>query len=467
MAEAQFIQLDGINTYLSPLANQDGNTIHCLNLKADPIGGLTKRNGYVAYLGTPDNGTVNSLFSWTKNDGTTLFTYRASGSALYYSIQGTGNWTLCGNGTIGNGAHVAYAIQDNTLMIADGVGSTRHTTNGTAFTNTTLAPVAVDLVPYQGRMYALGTASNLFYSTSGTVTDWTTDSSSLFIPGGGKLLKGFVASDRLLITKNSNLMFRWDGDSLTDMGTRLGPSSPYSFGEVEDFRFWINRLGVFTSNAGKPQLVSNPVQNLFYNKDDTGMNGMLFDSAAGGDHRYDYYVSLGTVTDSLVGERIPNAILDYDYKHNDFVTARFAHFPTAYHSFKDRNGVDQFIFGDGSGQCYMLDSSVNTDNGFPIESNYQLVVHANAPFMTKEWGYIEVFTNPGCEASIQIACEETMIVNEKRWFELGHLISGFNQFRIPTEYGRSKLMFIRIYDSGSSDEFSLYGINVTYNLVPR
>ena len=470
MADLSFNRIEGVTTYLNSLTEKDGNVIHCVNVDTYPFGGMTKRLGYSTYLGTPDNGTVNTLFSWTKNDGTSLFTYRASGSSLYYSAQGTGAWTICGNGTIGNGAHVSYGTLDNTLVVADGVGSTRHTTNGTAFTDTTLAPVAVDISEYQNRIYAAGTASSLFYSTTGTATDWSptspSDSSSPFIPGGWKLLKIFKGSDRLLATKNNLAMYRWDGGDLVDLATHLGPSSPYAIGEVEDFRFWINRLGVFTSNGGKPQLISNAVQNQFYNDDGTGIAGSVFDTAAGGVHQYNYYVSIGTVTDNLVGEQISNAVLVYDYKHNDFVNYRFANFPTAYHSYKDANGVQQLIFGDATGQCYTANSG-NSDNGVPIETSMQMVVHANTPFLSKEWGYIEVMTNPGCEAKLQVASADTFQAASKKWVEIGNLTNGFSQFRIPAESARGRLLFIRIYDSGSTKPFTLYGINLTYNLIAR
>ena len=470
MAEIKFTNISGINTYLSPISHKDGNVIHCLNLHTDPIGALTKRQGYATYLGTPDTGIVHSLFSWTKNDGTTLFTYRASGSSLYYSAQGTGSWTVCGNGTIVDGARVGHAVLNDTLIIGDGYGSTRHTTNGTSFTNTTLAPVAEFFTEYQNRIYAGGTSSTLFYSTSGTPTDWSltspSDSSSLAIPGAGKINAVYKASDRVLTTKNSGIMTRWDGDSLVDLATKLGPSSPYSIGEVEDYRFWVNRLGVFSSNAGKPQLISNPVQNQFYNDDGTGIAGSNFDTITGAVHLYDYFLSFGSFTDPLVGDRISLGILVYNYKDNEFFNYKFFNDAYALHSYKDVNGVQQFIFGDQSGQCYTFNSG-NSDNGTPIETSMQMVVHANMPFLTKEWGYIEVMTNPGCEAKLQVASTDTFQAASKKWVEIGNLTNGFSQFRIPTDSGRGKLLFIRIYDSGSTKPFILYGINLTYDIVTR
>src|SRR5205085_3732774 len=134
--------------------------------------------------------------------------------------------------------------------------------------------------------------------------------------------------------------------------------------------------------------------------------------------------------------------------------------------YKDASGVQQFIFGDATGQCYTYNSG-NSDNGAPIETSLQLIVHANAPFLSKEWGYIEVTTNPGCEAKLQVATADTFSRASKKWVELGNLTDGLSQFRIPTEIARGKLFFIRIYDSGSTKPFVLYGINLTYNIINR
>ena len=320
MAELSISSFEGINTFTNPFNTPDGNIIHCVNLDAFPAGAKTKRPGYVSYLGTPDNSQVNSLFSWTKNDGTTQFIYRASGSVLYSSQQGTGAWTPCINGTISNGGYVGHAVSQNTLFIGDGVGSTRHSTDGTTFTDTTLAPIAPFFVDYQGRIYAAGTASSLFYSNSGTPTDWnpSDDSSSIEIPGPGKLSQIMKTSDRVVTTKNSHLLHRWDGGSLVDMATQMGPSSPYSVADVEDFKFWVNNLGMYACNGDKPQLLSNPVQRQFYNVNNTGMSGTQSLVAPADTFQYDYYVSMGTVTDDFSGVQMNNAILRYDYIHNHF-----------------------------------------------------------------------------------------------------------------------------------------------------
>lgn len=464
--DSPLVDIQGINTYSDVLSTPDGNVIHCVNLDEHN----RKRGGYATYLGTADGSEVNSLFNWTKNDGTTQFNYRASGSALYSSVQGTGAWTLCGNGTIANGAHVGHDVLDNNLFIADGEGSVRYSTNGTSFTNISAAPAGANLVSeFQGRMYANGTASqsSWFYSTSGTSagTDWTTDSSSIFIPGGGKVKSVIKASDRQIITKSSGAMHRWDGYSRVDMSTELGPTSIESIGKIEDFQFWLNRLGIFISNAGKPQLISNTIQRQIYNEASTGITGANFDTAAGVAHRYDYFLAVDSLTDDLVGEQIPRAIIKYNYQMNKFQNYSFAVLPTAWASYKDTSGVQQLIFGDANGQCYTFGSGT-TDNGQPIETSLQMVFHANAPFNDKEWGYIEIMTNPGCQAKVAVAFEQTFTAGEKKWIEVGSLVNGFNQFRFPTG-SRGKIMFLRIYESSVSSPYEIYGVNYSANVIKR
>jgi len=473
MPELSISDLGGINTYSNPFALPDGNIIHCVNFDSVPLGAKKKRSGYNTFLGTPDNGTVNSLFAWVQNNGSTFWLYRASGSVVYSSQQGTGAWTVTGNGTIGNGAHVMPAVLDNTLFIVDGVGSTRHTTNGTSFTDTTGAPVGVDAAEFQNRVYIAGTSSSLFYSTSGTGTDWSTDSSSLFIPGDGKLSRVYKAGDRLLTAKNSGLMHRWDGFSLIDMATRLGPSSPYSVGTVEDFRFWLNRLGYFTSNAGAPQLVSNPIQNQIYNDSGSAMIGTSFDSAPGGVYKYNYFAAVGTLTDDFTAITINDAIHKYDYQKNEWSNYRYANYPTAFTSYKDTSGVDQFIFGDSAGQVYQLSGTAVSDNTTAIEASLVLIVHANIPHVEKDFKFLEFWTNPGCGARVQFMLVDTADrftswdrPSAQNWRELGDLHSGYTIFSFPPD-SRGRLMYLRIYDSGSNARADIYSINYSFDIVKK
>lgn len=461
----------GVDTYTNPFNSQDGQVLHCLNLASDTQGSRIKREGYATYLGTPDTDEVKSLFSWTRDNGTQLFTYRASGSSLYYSTQGTGDWTICGNGTISDGANVTYGVLDDQMMIGDGVGTMRYTTDGTSFSDIALAPVGGHHpVEYQGRMYALGTNSYDFYSTTGTVSDWTTDSSSLFIGGAGKMLSQFKASDRLVLTKTSQIMHRYDGEEDVDLATDLGPTSAYSIGEVEDFRFWINNLGIFTSNANKPQLVSNPIQRQIYNRNDTGIGAATFKTAVGGVHNYDYMVAVGSVRDDFTDIPINNALIMYDYKHNEFFNYQYADNPTAFHSYKDVNGVQQLIFGDSSGQCYQTSGTVTADNGAAIEASMMLMVHGNLPHIRKDFGFIEFYTSPGCSAKVQFAVDDIVTRDSVRtsgalkWRELGDLRKGYTLFNFPPE-SRGRIMYLRIYEAGTTQPWTLYSIHYTFTPV--
>jgi len=466
MAKFQAKNLAGLNLQLNPLSIAPEEMIRCVNVESYTYGAKKKRCGYTTYLGTPDTSQVNSLFSWTKNDGTTLFNYRASGTKLYYSTQGTGAWTVCGNGTIASGAHVMHTVLDNTLMICDGAGSTRHSTNGTSFTNTTLAPVAVDLVEYQNRIYAAGTVSNLFYSTFGTPTDWSTDSSSLTIPGAGKLSNSIKAADRVVTIKNSGLLHRWDGDSLLDLASNLGYSSPYSIDQSEGYYFGLNRLGVFGFEGARPKILSNKVQKLIYNDDGNGIAGTTFDNAAGGVHKYDYYLSIGTVTDDVTNVQIADAILKYNFQLNEWSTYKYAHSPTAFHSFKDADSVQQFIFGNASGQCYKLSGTATSDNGMAIEAEMIYVFHGGT-FLDKKFNWIRALFNPGCQAKIAVAVTDTFIKGAKKWKDLGSVSSGVLEVRFPPDVSRGKLLFIKIYEASANTRFEFYGYELDFDFIPE
>ncbi len=470
MARISFTKLGGLNLYMNPLLQNSGDLIRSVNVTTDQYGAKTRRSGYIPYLGTADGSAITTLFTWYKNDGSTFFNYRTSGSSLYYSLQGTGSWTLAGNGTIGAGATVSYAVLDNTLVVADGVGSTRHTTNGTAFTNTTLAPVAVDLVQYQNRVHALGTSSDDFYSTTNDATNWntsgTSDSSSIKIPGAGKLLKGFKANDRLILTKNSALMFRWDGYSLVDLSSELGMTSAVSVDKSEDYWFWVNRLGHFGYGGSKPQLLSNSVQKLFYNNSGSAVTGSKFNTIPGKVHRYDYFMGLGTVTDDFTNETITNAVLKYDYQKNEYGAYSLAHNPLSFHSFKDASGDQQFIFGDAVGQCYQFSGTANTDNGTAIESVMEFFSDLGAPELEKKLDFLDVFFNPGCQAHVQIAITDSFHRGSKKWIDIGDVSAGHTQWRFP-QGSRGRFLFVKITDASKTAPYVFYGMVVNFDPINR
>lgn len=465
----QYYNLGGLNTYQNPLSVEDGALIHAINVQSDLYGAKTKRPGYVTYLGTPDASQVNSLFSWTKNDGTTQYTYRASGSALYYSAQGTGAWTLASNGTITNGGHFGQTVVNNVLIGGDGVGSTRHTANGTAFTNTTLAPIAEFFNNYQGRVYAGGTSSTLFYSVANDATNWalsgTSDSSSFSIPGPGKLSSVLKVADRIVTVKNSGIMHKWDGYALSDLAVTEGPTSPYSVASKDGYFFWLTRDGIYGYGGDKPQIISNPIQDFIYNSSGSAITGSTFDTAPGACHRYDYLLSVGTITPKSTGYTIEDAILKYDYNKNEHLIWKFANKPTSMHSYTDLSGDKQLIFGDASGQCYKLSGTATSDNGSAIEAQLEYVVSFGGPEYDKKWHTLVAFFNPGCKARIAVACSDTFNKDSKKWVDLGDTDLGKVVYRFPSD-SRSSLLFIRISESSINAPFTFYGFAIEADVIP-
>lgn len=458
----------GVNTFSNVLA-RDGALIHSVNMTSPGYGFKVKRTGYTTFLGTPDTSQVQSLHAFPNigNDSTKVNLIRASGSALYSSVQGTGDWTLMGNGTISAGAHFGQAILDNVMIGGDGVGSTRHTTNGTSWTDTTLAPPAEFFEQYQNRIYAAGTASTLFYSTTNDATNWntsgTSDSSSLEIPGEGKLGMLLKATDRLISTKSTGLMYRWDGFSLFDMATKYGPSSPYSIAESEDYKFFINQYGHFGFGGVRPQLLSNAVQRQFYNDANTGIAGTVFPLAPAEVHKYDYLVSVGDIEDDFTDRPIPNAIIKYDYQKNEYLNWSFANKPTSFLSYNDKDGVRQLIFGDASGQCYKMDNTVTTDNGQSIPCEMVYVFHYGVPKFKKKWNYWRGFFNPGCEAKVQVAFSDVYSYENLNFVDLGDCSNGMVECKFQqTTMGNpvSRFLFVRIYENSKNSRMVFLGQDI-------
>ncbi len=465
MAEEKYFETRGINTYVTPL-ELDGQLIYGVNVISWPYGAKTKRSGYSTFLGTVGTVTINSLLDYHQNDGTTFYLYGVSGSLIKYSTQGTGAWTIAGNGTISNEAHFGAAQLDNTFIGGDGVGSTRHTTNGTSFTNTTLAPIASEFEEYQNRIYAMGTASDLFYSTTNDATNWATsgtaDSSSFKVPGAGKLLKIFKCADRLLACKNSGEMFKWDGYSLIDMATKYGPSSPYSIGGAEGYKFLINRYGHYGFGGSTPQLLSNAIQRQFYNDTNNAIVGSVFKTIPATCHKYDYLASVGSVTDNFTNRTINNCIIKYDFQKNEYLNWDLAHKPTAFLSFTDVSGTQQLIFGGTAGQCYKFDNSFS-DSGQPIQSEIILFFNYNTLY-DKKWNFWRGVFNPGCQARAAIACSNTFTYTGLRWEDLGDLTDGVVEYKFPPD-SRSKFLFLRIYDSSTTSRWTYYGCSIDADII--
>ena len=461
--------LQGLQQQLNPLLQDQGEFIQLTNVDSQPFGAKTKRAGYNTYLNTLGT-RVDTLFTYRKNTGTQFWNYAAAGGSLLYSQQGTGAWTICGNGTITDGT-VFQDVLEDTLVITTPTGTTKHSTNGTSFTDTTSAPVGgVGVKQYQQRIWILK-GGNMFYSTTGTPTDWTTDSSSIALTGGTVGTENIVGpgnslmkvSDRLVPTLNSGQMFQWDGFSLVDLATDLGPTSARSVTNKEGVGFFLNRYGHFSFGGAKPELISNSIQPQIYNNAGSGIVGTTFDNAPSGQFKYDIYTAVGTVTDDLTNETINNALQIYNFQLNEWKNYDLAVLPTAFNTYKDASGVEQFIFGDSTGQCYTLGGTSLSDNNTAITSTMQMVYHANQPHTDKRWKRAWFFFNPGCVAQVSVATENTFHPNTKKWIPLGDATSGVVEFDFPPN-SRSKLLFVKITESSSDARFTFYGMSCDYQI---
>ena len=467
--KGRVFNLAGLNLKMSPYLQQEGEMSQCVNMETDMLGAKKKRPGYTTYLGTPDNNRINTLFNYTTNSGTQFWNYRFSVGAagtLYYSTQGTGAWTVCGGGTFAGGGSMGYANTEDTLIIGNGVDATRHSTNGTSFTNTSSAPIAGYFTDFQNRIYAGGTASSLFWSAAGTPTQWVTDSSSIQIPGPGRINAVMKAYDRVLTSKNSGVMHRYDGDSLFDLATELGPTSASSIATREGYRFWVNRLGIFGYGGVRPELLSNPIERQVYNDAGSGVVGTQFTNAPGVSFRYDYLLGVGTVTDDLTGLTLNRGIEKYDYQLDEWGNWEFNNMPTAFGTYTDASGIQQLIFGDSAGQCYTFGGTVTTDNTATIASRMLFYLHAGAPESDKEWKYLWLFFNPGNQAKVQVAISDTFTAGKLNWVDLGDCSDGVAEFRFPAG-SRGKFLFVKIYEASRNNRFQFYGFAYDAEVIDR
>lgn len=460
--------LQGMNLRLSPFLQGEGEFLRLINVDPYPQGALKRRAGYTTLLGTPDNGTVTNLFDWHQDNGTTFWLYRTSGSALYYSQQGTGAWTLAGNGTISNGSSVGYAVVNNTLTIGDGVGSTRYSTDGQSFTNTTGAPVARYFADFQQKVWAAqGTNPALVSSVTGDPTNWgftgTSDGTTVTIsaPGGFNSLQ--KTGNRLIAGKTSGNMFKWDGYTLLDMSTTLAPSSALSIGSVGDYKLYLNRYGYFGFDGASPQIISNAIQPQVYNDFGSAIAGGTFDNASAATLRYDYFASVGTVTDDITKEPVKNALQIYNFQYNSWRNYSMGTQVSSLWSYKDASLNSQLIFGDTSGQCYTQGGTAMSDNGQPIEAIIEYVYHGGIPQYEKEFNYGWFFFNPGCQAHIQVAIGNTWTKEKLKWTNLGDVSDGIAEIHFKKERGR--LLFVKVTDSSTTNRFIFYGMAVSWDPV--
>lgn len=467
-------RLGSLNLKVSPLIQKEGDLISSVNIDSGPYGAKKKRMGYQSLLGTMPNGSaVTQLFNWQLMDGTTFWNYAVAGGVIYNSYQGTGVWTVCGNGTFTSGSVIGNAVLNETLVVGDNVGTIRWSTNGTSFVTpgTASGPVPIGNVinQYQNRIYVGGTGSILAYSVTGDPTNWntsgTSDSNNLTIPGAGKINGGFVAQDRLIINKNSNKQFRWDGYSLVQIPTNRGLTSQLSLGTIEDYAFYLNRNGFYSHYGDIPQLLSIAIEKQIFNDANTGIAGGTFEKANATAHRYKYLAYVGTVGDDLSGTTVSDCIEVYDHQLGEWGNYTFANKPDAFLSYKDNSGSQQLMFASGN-QCYQFNGTLNNDNGLPIEARMQGVIHLNAPESEKEWKYIWAMGNPGCQAKVQVAMCNTFTNEKLQWVDLGQASDGVYEFRFPSG-SRSRLLMWRVYESSRNARFDFYGWTVEANIIDR
>lgn len=464
MAVIRNFNLQGLQLGLQPLLQGEGQFTRLVNVDPYPVGAITKRPGYATHL-LALGGTVTSLWDWHRADGTTFHNYAVSGGSVYYSAQGTGAWTICGNGTMTDNARIGYGILEETMLIGDGTAASRHTTSGTDFTNTSGAPVAFDFQDYQQKMYGLG-SEDLFWSATGTPTNWVSDSSSIHMPGPGNNRTLMKVADRLVTGKNSGVMLRYDGYNLYDMSTKLAPTSPYAVGEVEDYRFYLNRKGYFGFNGDRPEIVSNPIKPQIYNDPGSAIVGGTFDNAPGVAHKYDYMCAVGTVTDDFTNETITNCMQVYNYQLDLWRNYSMGTPATALWSFKDNNQNEQLIFGDNAGQCYLFGGTNTTDNGQTIEAVMEFIYHGGAPELKKEWNYSWLFFNLGCQAHVQFCYSDTFVKGKKQWINAGDASSGIVEIKHKSG-AESRLLFVKITEASRSTRFIYYGMACDYDPMPR
>jgi hypothetical protein len=461
----------GLNVNINPLDIDSKEMIRCVNMDNYHFGAKKKRPGYVQLFdNSVSSANIDHMFNWQKDDGSTSFIYALSNNRiLYFDVNGTAtNWQVCSNGTV-SGNYLGHASLENTLIVGDGVTNTRHSTNGTAFIDTPLAPKAFDFVDYQDRIYCIGSASNSFYSSLGDATNWntsgTSDSSSIKIPGPGGLNRIFKADNRVMFNKNSGNQFRWDGYNLWDMTTDHGITSPKSLDQHDGVWHGLNEHGLFQFTGMGPSMLSNKADSLFINDRGTGVSKSGFGNNPGSFYGFQYLLDMGTsIADDITQKNISNCVLVYDIRLQDLRTYSMGVFPTAMTQYFDKTGVRRFIFGDANGYVYQLDPNTFTDNGLPIYSEMEFLFHAGT-MQNKKFNWFRALFNPGCEAHVQIAVEDTFMKGGQRWIDLGDATSGVVEYRFPPDYRRGRLLFIRIYEASKTGRFEYYGYEIDAELI--
>ena len=181
---------------------------------------------------------------------------------------------------------------------------------------------------------------------------------------------------------------------------------------------YINRYGNYGFGGANPELLSNAIQRQFYSNSGSAIVGTAYPFIPGACYRYDYFASVGDVTDDFTGRTINNNIINYNFQKNEYLNWSLADKPTASFPALDVNENYNFYFGDASGQCYQFDDSF-TDNGESIPTEMVFVYHFDSPQFQKAWRYWRGFFNPGCEANVQVATSDSYTYQTLKWKDLG------------------------------------------------
>lgn len=494
----EFFNIQSVNTYQNPLES-DGQLIHALNVINFPSGALAKRGGYRAILNNLGS-QVNGLFAFPFQNGTQLYTYAEAGGTLFSSFQGTANWTTTNFGTtqIADN-YIGNAVFNGILAIADGTNTLWTSTNGTLFTQPGSAPVAQYLEVFHNRLYTTDAiSSNVQYSVANDPTNWsnsgTSDSSELITTSPGACEGMFVAGDMLQITKSKGDIFRWDDTTLVDVSTVYGPTSPKSITQIDDYWFYINGLGIFGDDGANKQLLSAPIQRMFYNRlgvNVSGVNLINDGNALGATFQWDYISVVGNMNDDFTGKVLTNALIKYDYQKNAFVYWQLNDFPTAITSYVDLFNHQQLLFGNSSGQVFQYDPGATSDDGAPIETEMVFLFTYAAQSNTfsptsaqtimgssyeKKWNWMRLFFNPGDECNIQFAFSNTMQPQHLKWSsprltrdrgqsndDWFQVSDGVVEIRFPNDTNntpRSRFLFLRIYDESDASQWTFYGSQI-------
>ena len=115
-------------------------------------------------------------------------------------------------------------------------------------------------------------------------------------------------------------MYKWDGYSLIDTTTTLGPTSSKSVSSKEGLHIWLNRNGIYGYTGVLPQLISNAIQGQIYNRAGNGITANDFSIAPSTFYKNSYYLGIGNVTNDITKYTVNNCIVNYDLQKTHLIT---------------------------------------------------------------------------------------------------------------------------------------------------